>query len=49
VRYSFGFALAAETGNDPYELQRRPGHTSQRYIAPCTNPPDMAASYVERL
>jgi len=23
LRHSFGFALAAETGHDPYELQRR--------------------------
>jgi integrase len=50
LRHSFGFALAAETGNDAYELQRRLGHASQRYIARYTNPPeDIAASYIERL
>ncbi|WP_134468754.1 hypothetical protein [Cryobacterium sp. TMS1-13-1] len=26
-----GYGLAAETGHDPYELQRRLGHQSQRY------------------
>ena len=50
LRHSFGFALAAETGNDPYELQRRLGHASQRYIDRYTNPPeDIAAGYIERL
>jgi len=50
LRHSFGFALAAETGHDPYELQRRLGHQSQRYIDRYTNPPeDIAAGYIERL
>ena len=50
LRHSFGFALAAETGHDPYELQRRLGHRSQRYIDRYTNPPeDIAAGYIERL
>lgn len=50
LRHSFGFALAAETGNDAYELQRRLGHASQRYIDRYTNPPeDIAAGYVEGL
>jgi integrase len=25
LRYTFGFRLAEETGNDPYELERRLG------------------------
>ena len=42
--------LTAETGNDAYELQRRLGHASQRYIDRYTNPPeDIAASYIEGL
>lgn len=50
LRHSFAFALAAETGNDGYELQRRLGHQSQRYINRYTNPPeDIAAGYVESL
>ena len=50
LRHSFAFALAAETGNDAYELQRRLGHQSQRYIDRYTNPPeDIAAGYVEGL
>ncbi|MBT8225398.1 MAG: site-specific integrase [Dactylosporangium sp.] len=50
LRHSFAFALAAETGNDGYELQRRLGHQSQRYINRYTNPPeDIAAGYVEGL
>lgn len=50
LRHSFAFALAAETGNDSYELQRRLGHASQRYIDRYTNPPeDIAAGYIERL
>lgn len=50
LRHSFAFALAARTGNDAYELQRRLGHQSQRYINRYTNPPeDIAASYVEEL
>jgi integrase len=50
LRHSFAFALAAETGNDTYELQRRLGHQSQRYIDRYTNPPeDIAAGYIEDL
>lgn len=50
LRHSLGFALAAETGHDPHELQRRLGHQSRRYIDRYTNPPeDIAAGYVERL
>jgi integrase len=49
LRHSFAFKLAAKTGADPYELQRRLGHQSQRYIERYTNPPaDIAAGYVEQ-
>jgi hypothetical protein len=42
--------LAEETGGDRYELQRRLGHASERYIAVYTNPPEhIAAGYVENL
>ena len=48
LRHSFAFALARATGADPYELQRRLGHRSQRYIERYTNPPEeVAARYVE--
>jgi len=40
----------AQTGNDAYELQRRLGHASQRYIDPLHQPPeDIAAGYIEGL
>jgi hypothetical protein len=49
-RYSYAFALAAATGSDAYELDRRLGHQSQRYIHHHANPPeDIAAGYVENL
>jgi len=36
------------TGADAYELERRLGHRSQRYIQRYTNPPEaVAASYIE--
>ncbi|HYF76887.1 MAG TPA: tyrosine-type recombinase/integrase [Symbiobacteriaceae bacterium] len=48
LRHTFAFALARQTGADSYELERRLGHRSQRYIARYTNPPeDVAAKYVE--
>jgi integrase len=50
LRHSFAFRLADETGNNAFELQRRLGHQSRRYIDRYTNPPeDIAASYVEGL
>lgn len=50
LRHTFAFRLAAETGADAYELQRRLGHASGRYIDRYTNPPEhVAAAYVERL
>ncbi len=48
LRHTFAFQLAHSTGADSYELERRLGHRSQRYIARYTNPPDaVAAGYVE--
>lgn len=48
LRHTFAYRLAAETGKDAYELERRLGHGSQRYIQRYTNPPeDVAAEYVE--
>lgn len=48
LRHTFAYRLAAETNNDAYELERRLGHGSQRYIQRYTNPPeDVAAGYVE--
>jgi integrase len=48
LRHTFAFQLAQVTGADSYELERRLGHQSQRYIQRYTNPPeDIAASYIE--
>lgn len=48
LRHTFAFKLAEETGKDSYELERRLGHRSQRYIQRYTNPPEeVAAKYVE--
>ena len=50
LRHTFAFTLAAATGADAYELERRLGHRSQRYIQRYTNPPDeVAAGYIEGL
>ena len=50
LRHTFGFTLAAVTGNDAFELQRRLGHQSRRYIDRYTNPPeDIAVGYVEQM
>jgi integrase len=49
LRHTFAFQLARTTGADAYELERRLGHRSQRYIQRYTNPPEaVAAGYVER-
>ena len=41
--------LADETDADAYELERRLGHRSERYIKLYTNPPShIAASYIEK-
>ena len=48
LRHTFAFQLAKVTGADSYELERRLGHRSQRYIQRYTNPPEhVAATYVE--
>jgi site-specific recombinase XerD len=48
LRHTFAFHLANVTGADAYELERRLGHRSQRYIQRYTNPPEhVAAQYVE--
>jgi integrase len=50
LRHSFVYRMAAQTNHDAYELQRRLGHQSQRYIARYTNPPEhIAAGYIENL
>jgi integrase len=48
LRHTFAFHLSQVTGADAYELERRLGHRSQRYIQRYTNPPaQVAARYVE--
>lgn len=48
LRHTFAFQLARSTGADAYELERRLGHRSGRYIQRYTNPPEgVAAGYVE--
>jgi integrase len=48
LRHTFAYRLASQTGKDAYELERRLGHGSQRYIQRYTNPPEeVAAGYVE--
>ena len=50
LRHTFAFQLAQATNADAYELERRLGHRSQRYIVRYTNPPEhIAASYVEQM
>ena len=44
LRHTFAYRLAAETGKDAYELERRLGHGSQRYIQRYTNPPEDVAA-----
>lgn len=50
LRHTFAFLLAKETGGDRFELQRRLGHRSDKYIEIYTHPPeDEAAGYIEKL
>ena len=50
LRHTFAFQLAKATNADAYELERRLGHRSGRYISRYTNPPEaVAAGYVEDL
>ena len=49
LRHTFAFQLARVTGADAYELERRLGHRSKRYIQRYTNPPEsVAADYIEQ-
>lgn len=48
LRHTFAFQLSKVTGADAYELERRLGHRSPRYIQRYTNPPEqIAATYIE--
>jgi site-specific recombinase XerD len=48
LRHTFAFQLAQSTHADSYELERRLGHRSQRYLQRYTNPPEkVAARYIE--
>lgn len=50
LRHTFAFQLARVTNADTYELERRLGHRSGRYISRYTNPPEaVAAGYVENM
>ena len=50
LRHAFAFQLAQAANADPYELEPRLGHRSQRYIARYANPPEhIAANYVEQM
>jgi len=50
LRHTFAFLLSRATNADAYELERRLGHRSGRYISRYTNPPEaVAAGYVEDL
>lgn len=50
LRHTFAFMLSKETGGDRFELQRRLGHRSDKYIEIYTNPPEeIAAQWVEKL
>lgn len=44
LRHTFAFNLAEVTGADSFELERRLGHRSARYIARYTNPPEDIAA-----
>jgi integrase len=44
LRHTFAYRLAAVTGADSYELERRLGHCSQRYIQRYANPPEAVAA-----
>ncbi|NQX60567.1 tyrosine-type recombinase/integrase [Paenibacillus qinlingensis] len=40
LRHTFAFRLSRETNGDKFELQRRLGHRSDKYIEIYTNPPE---------
>ena len=50
LRHTFAYQLAKATGADRFELERRLGHQSARYIGRYTEPPEtVSAGYVEDL
>ena len=50
LRHTFGRRLAEETGADEFELQRRMGHLSKKYLRLYTVPSaEIAAGYVEKM
>lgn len=50
LRHTFAYLLAKETNADAFELQRRLGHRSQKYIQLYTNPPEeVSARIIEKL
>jgi integrase len=50
ARHTFAYRLSAASGHNRAELERRLGHTNDRYLRLYTNPPeDVAASWAENL
>jgi integrase len=50
LRHTYGRKLAQETGGDEFELQRRMGHLSKKYLRIYTVPTaETAARYVEKM
>ncbi|WP_433237406.1 site-specific integrase [Streptosporangium sp. CA-135522] len=50
LRHTFAYLLSQASGHNRAELERRLGHSSDRYLKLYTNPPDdIAAAYVEDL
>ncbi|GIH99493.1 hypothetical protein Pta02_15020 [Planobispora takensis] len=50
ARHTFAYGLSQASGHNRAELERRLGHTNDRYLRLYTNPPDdIAADYVEDL
>ncbi|MFF5211028.1 tyrosine-type recombinase/integrase [Streptosporangium sp. NPDC000396] len=48
LRHTFAYQLSQASGHNHAELERRLGHSSDRYLRIYTNPPDdIAAAYVE--
>ncbi len=47
LRYTVTFQPATAKGAGAYELERRFGHRSLRYIQRSTNPPEAIAAYIE--
>ncbi|GAA3515414.1 tyrosine recombinase XerC [Streptosporangium album] len=48
LRHTFAYQLSQASGHNRAELERRLGHSSDRYLRIYTNPPDdIAAAYVE--